>query len=77
MKKPGETCKLAYRWEGDTAYGPRLGDVLETSTGRRYIILEALGVRSMKLKVLVMRKGDAPPPDSRTYEFKWDKREKK
>ena len=44
-KQPGDTCNLTYAWKGDPAAHPVNGDVLKTSTGRRYLILCARGRR--------------------------------
>lgn len=75
---PGETCKLRYRWEGAPGDRPKDGDVLETGTGRRYLILKIKNASgSMRLEVLVMHENDELPTGARVHEFRWDKREKK
>jgi len=89
----GSTCKLRYRWLGRLGGEPRKGDVLKTSTGRRYMILSISGgerrpvevsgrilyhwIGAMHFEVLVMHEDDPTPDGARVYDFKWDKREGK
>jgi hypothetical protein len=53
--------------------------VLQTSTGRRYLILRTRGGDfggPQKLKVQVMDPKDEVPEDARVFEFIWDERKK-
>jgi hypothetical protein len=77
----GTKVNLSYRWKGDPTKWPRKGDVLKTSTGRRYMILGIGDRRSatspMRLEALVLNKDDKVPRGARIYEFKWDTRERR
>lgn len=81
MTPAGEIVTLRYHWRGKVGKEPREGDVLQTTTGRRYLILSDGGgagqVGGMKLTVLVMHEDDLTPSGVRVYEFRWDKRGKR
>lgn len=61
MKGPGEECKLYY----DTSLTVEAGDAIETSTGRRYLVVAARKSPSKthrwNLDCVVMAGGDPVP----------------
>lgn len=66
MKRIGETVKLRYsHWTGPL---PEPGDVLTTSTGRRYQIN---GVSGRMLDCVVMRPGAKVADDARQFNWVW------
>lgn len=66
MKRIGETVKLRFaHWTGPL---PEPGDILTTSTGRRYQIND---VRGRNLHCVVMRPGAKVPGDARRFEWLW------
>ena len=79
MKRPGEVAGLVYDWLGEGP-PPRGGDVLETRTGRRYLVVDARRVRTTKspcrlrIKGLVLEEGDGPEGEYRVYPLFWDPR---
>ena len=80
MKQPGEEAAITYAWKGDLADRPRVGDVLQTKTGRRYLILDARGGCSggaMKLKCLIMDPDDSLPEGARVYPLHWNARKRR
>lgn len=67
MKRVGEELTVRILgWEGDP---PAVGDQLETSTGRLYLILD---VKPKRLELLVVPK-DAQLP-GRRFRWRWGKR---
>lgn len=77
--KPGETARLTYDWTGEGP-PPREGDVLKTSTGRRYLVVSLRTVASsvspcrLAIRGLVLAAGDEPEGPYRTYPLQWNRR---
>lgn len=77
MRKPGEECKLYY----DTTLTVEAGDVIETSTGRRYLVMAARKSPTKRqrwnLDVLVMSSDQINPIGTTTHMLRWYSRERK
>lgn len=68
---PGSIVQLSD--PGPIEGGPMAGDVLETSTGRRYLILERgqLGRRGARYRCAVMDPADPYPEGSVRFSWAW------
>lgn len=80
MKRPGERLTLTYHGGGDfppaDPFEP--GNVLETSTGRRYEVIEAgaitipgVGLTRQRLSCKVLRPGARLADDVRIFKLRW------
>lgn len=84
MKPAGSEVKLTIDWggEGDPDL-PEPGDVLQTRTGRRYVIASFRRVASSKvpcrLKVVgvVMAEDEGEPDGARVFHLRWWERKRK
>lgn len=82
VRSPGEEVKLRYQWRGPIDEHPVAGDVLESRTGRRYLVVHVSGrhdqagrvLGRLTLKCLVMHPDDEYPEGARVSELVWDKR---
>lgn len=71
VKAPGEACGLGY-W---TETLVEEGDVIETSTGRRYLVTDARRTQGRDphwdLRVIVMHPDDENPEDAEVHPLYW------
>lgn len=82
MKQPGEPAQLYYDLPLDDT--PVEGDVVETSTGRRYLIVELRAVKSLHrrargecrwmLQTVVMEPSAPVPADATVWPLHWYRR---
>lgn len=73
-KPPGSVVSLLNHRPDSWANGPEVGDVLETRTGRRYLIVDRRKVgRRASYSCLVMHPDD-PYPDGVRFTWEWAKR---
>lgn len=69
-KRIGDPITLTRHWWD--APEPRIGDILRTSTGRQYVILE---VKQNRLKCIVANKNETTK--GMVFEWKWGRRLKR
>lgn len=70
-KPPGSVVTLANHRPGSWAEGPHEGDVLETRTGRRYLITDRRKVGDRASYTCVVMHPDDPYPDQ-AVRFSWE-----
>lgn len=75
-KPVGSVVGLTNHRPGSWANGPHEGDVLETSTGRRYLITDRrpVGRDRAAYTCIVMDPADDYPPESVRFSWAWSKR---
>lgn len=78
-KPSGSIVSLACHTPGSISSGPETGDVLETSTGRRYLIIDRppLGRDRCRYVCIVMDPADDYPPDSVRWDWTWSPRHRR
>jgi len=79
VKQPGEEAAITYTWKGALADRPRVGDVLQTKTGRRYLIAggNGLACATMRLSTVVMAPDDSLSEGARVYPLHWNARKRR
>lgn len=81
MREPGETARLVYDWLGEGP-PPREGDVLQSRSGRRYLVVSAKRVKTrrspsrQRIEGLVLAEGDGPEGPHRVYPLCWNARKR-
>lgn len=79
MKAAGEVVPLTYDWRGEGP-PPEEGDVLQTQTGRRYLLVGVRRVKTskpvvrLKIEGLVLDPGERPEGEHRVFELLWNRR---
>lgn len=75
-RPPGSVVTLTNDRPGSGREGPEEGDVLETRTGRRYLIVERrpVGEHRARYSCVVMDPADPYPPGAVRWSWEWTPR---
>lgn len=79
--RPGDIVLITYKWSGDPLRPPGVGDGLQTSTGRGYVIRERTGKQpNFRLKCIVVGKPTGAVvlgPSGRWFDLVWNPRKRR